>query len=88
METCKLKRKEERQKEVESGKEKSFNDYNWVELFQTGNLKNLRVWELDKYLDHFMLKSAKNFKKQQKIWSIQKHIASAHNVEQGKEVCS
>lgn len=59
-----------------------FVDYNWIKPLKSGSLQKLRVWQFDKYLQYFMLSDAKNFKKQQKLWFIQKHIVSNKNIEQ------
>ena len=58
----------------------------WIKLLKNGSLPKLRVWQLDKYLEHFMLSNTKNFKKQQKLRFIQKHIVSNNNIEQNEVV--
>jgi hypothetical protein len=32
---------------------KSYSDYDWEKLYKTGRLKNLKVCELDKYVQHY-----------------------------------
>ena len=65
-----------------------FVDSNWIKLLKSGSLPRLRVWQFDKYLQYFMLSDAKNFKKQQKLWFIQKHIVSNKNIEQKEMAAS
>ena len=57
-------------------------------MVKSGSLPKLRLWKLEKYLEHFMLSNAKNFKKQQKLWFIQKHIASNNDIEQNEVASS
>ena len=65
-----------------------FDDYNSIKLLKSGSLPKLRVWQLDKYLQYFMLSDAKNFKKQQKFQFIQKQIVSNKNIEQKEMAAS
>ena len=88
LETNKKKRLNERKINQEHERSKRFENYNWIELLKTGSLPKLRVWQLDKYLEHFMLSNAKNFKMQQKLWFIQKHIVSNNNIEQNEVTAS
>ena len=86
--TNKKKRLNERKINQEHERSKQFEDYNWIELLKSGSLPKLRVWQLDKYLEHFMLSSAKKFKMQQNLWFIQKHIVSNNNIEQNEVTTS
>ena len=42
---------------------RQFDDYDWLELFNSGLLKKLKVSDLDKYLNHFGLKNSLKLRK-------------------------
>ena len=66
----------EREKARTEAKEKTFSDYKWTELYETGKLRKLKKNELEKYVKHFSL-MATNSKttKLNIIRKIERHIA-------------
>lgn len=64
LETNKKNRLEDKMIIQEHERSKLYRDYNWIDLLKSGSLSKLGVWQFDKYLEHFMLSNAKQFKKQ------------------------
>lgn len=79
LETNEKKRLSERKINQEHERSKQFEDYNWAELLRSDSLQNLRVWQLNNSLESFMLRNAKNLKKQQKLLFLQKRIVFGNN---------
>ena len=73
------KRLYERKINQEHERSKQFEDYNWAELLRSDSLQNLRVWQLNNSLESFMLRNAKNLRKQQKLLFLQKRIVFGNN---------
>ena len=53
---------------------KSYSDYDWEKLYKTGRLKNLKVCELDKYVQHYKLTTRK-LTKAEKLQLLSAHIS-------------
>ena len=53
---------------------KSYSDYDWERLHKTGRLKNLKVCELDKYVQHYKLTTRK-LTKAEKLQLLSAHIS-------------
>ena len=70
------KRQDVRKQNREANNEKDFDEFDWVDLFQSGLLKKQTVNVLDKYLNHYQLKHAVKLKKHAKVNFIQGHIAT------------
>ena len=66
------KRKDKRRREKDSMLAKTYDDYKWKDLAESHQLKNLRVSELDKYLDKHKLN--KRSKKAVKVKTILCHL--------------
>ena len=58
----------ELKKSLKAGQDKSYDEYNWLDLVVQGKLNELKVFELDKYLDRNKL--SKRGKKADKITAI------------------
>ena len=71
----KEKRQDVRKHNREANKEKEFDEFDWVDLFRSGLLKKQTVNFQDRYLHHYQLKHAENFKQPAKVNS-QGHIAT------------
>lgn len=84
LETNKKNRLEDKMIIQEHERSKLYRDYNWIDLLKSGSLSKLGVWQFDKYLEHFMLSNAKQFKKQWKFWFKQKHNVSNNIIEQNE----
>lgn len=71
-----LKRKREREEsQKKSGrKEKAYKDYNWRQIYETRQIKGLRVFELDKYITQHSLTTMK-LNKKDKVALVETHIA-------------
>ena len=72
----KEKSKIERKHKTEEEKGKKYSDFNWIELFETGNLKILLVGSLNKYIMFHKLDICLSMIKKKKIDIIMKHISS------------
>lgn len=65
-----------RKREQEKRKEKTYDQYDWLKLAMDGGLKNLKVIELDKYLESNGI--TKYGKKDDKIKTITCHVIRAN----------
>jgi hypothetical protein len=74
IELRKLKRKQEKEKLKVNEASKSYSDYDWEKLYKTGRLKNLKVCELDKYVQHYKLTTRK-LTKADKLQLLSAHIS-------------
>ncbi len=71
----KRKRADVRKIQKQQRENKQFADYNWIRLFEARTLKNLKVKELDKYLNHYNLHQSLKLKKSEKVTLISTHLA-------------
>ena len=71
-----LRRKREREESQKKSerKEKAYKDYNWRQLYETRQIKGLRVFELDKYIMQHSLTTMK-LNKKDKVALVATHIA-------------
>lgn len=71
-----LRRKREREESQKKSerKEKAYKDYNWRQLYETRQIKGLRVFELDKYITQHSLTTMK-LNKKDKVALAATHIA-------------
>ena len=72
----KLKRKREREESQKKSvrKEKAYKDCNWRQLYETRQIKGLRVFELEKYVTQHSLTTMK-LNKKDKVALVETHIA-------------
>ena len=70
------KRAEKRQLKTQQERNKKYEDYNWLAMFNDGLLKKLNVSDLNKYLSHHGMMHSLKLRKAEKIRVIQGHIAS------------
>jgi hypothetical protein len=80
LEINKKKRAEKRQLKMQQERNKKYEDYNWIAMFNDGLLMKLNVSELNKYLSHHGMMHSLKLRKAEKIRVIQGHIASHLNV--------
>ena len=78
LEIKRKKRAENRKQLSEEEQQKTFLEYNWLELFEKGLLSKLKVNVLDKYLSNYKLQGKLKLKKAEKVRIIQRHIATTH----------
>ncbi len=78
LEIKRKKRAENRKQMSEREQQKTFLEYNWLELFEKCLLSTLKVHVLDKYLSHYKLQGKLKLKKAEKLCIIQRHIATTH----------
>jgi hypothetical protein len=78
LEIKRKKRAENRKQMSEQEQQKTFLEYNWLELFEKCLLSTLKVHVLDKYLSHYKLQGKLKLKKAEKLCIIQRHIATTH----------
>lgn len=76
LEINKMKRAEKRQLKTQQERNKKYEDYNWIALFNDGLLKKLNVSDLNKYLSHHGMMHSLKLRKTEKVRIIQGHIAS------------
>ena len=76
LEINKKKRAEKRQLKTQQERNKKYEDYNWLAMFNDGLLKKLNVSDLNKYLSHHRMMHSLKLRKAEKIRVIQGHIAS------------
>lgn len=101
LEQKRKKRDEKRKKELFIENEKEFQDFDWMDLFVRGKIKCLSVNTLNKYLQHFDLKTVFKYTKDNKVNFIRAHLAKnmsnyksnrqnrvERNMEEGKEESS
>ena len=73
--------KDKRQREGKANKEarteKKYEEYDWQDLYESRKISSLRVFELDKYIDHHRLSAKRGyrFKKKDRGSLVQAHIA-------------
>ena len=67
-------RQEEKRKAKKDEETKGYGDYNWEELYKSGNLKKLKVPELNKYIFHHNL-SRRKMSKSEKLNLLSAHIS-------------
>ena len=74
----KQKRQREEMANKEARVEKKYEEYNWQALYERGKISSLRVFELDKYIDHYRLSGkAHKIKKKDEVSLVLAHIAMA-----------
>lgn len=72
----KQKRQREEMANKEARVEKKYEEYNWQDLYERGKISSLRVFELDKYIDHHRLSGkVHKMKKKDKVSLVLAHIA-------------
>ena len=67
-------------------KEKKFEEHNWRELVLSGQIKQLKVYELDKYLNKYCLLSNIKALKHDKIVSIAIHVLRNDSYDTKKKI--
>ena len=87
LELLKQKRQIEEKARKEARREKTFEEYNWNELYQQRKLSTLRVLEFNRYITHHNLSAMCNkMKKCDKVSLIESHIAMKPFPNQNKEL--
>ncbi len=69
-----VRRKAIREKAKITKSNKSYEDYDWVNLYRNGQIGKLYATELNKYLSHHKLEGQLNLKKQEKLKWVEAHI--------------
>ena len=78
LEINKRKRADIRKIQQQEQESKRYEEYEWTKLFEEGELKKLKVKELDKYLIHHNLRKSLNLRKKESVTlNISSHIASS-----------
>ena len=81
LETNKRKRAEKKRLMAQLEKDRRYDEYDWISLFNDGLLKKLTVADLNKYLLHNKMVHCLKLKKAEKVRIIQGHIVSTSNNE-------
>ena len=55
-------------------KDKAYSDYDWTDLYRSGNLKKLVSYELNKYLQHHKMKTKCALPRAAKLEWVEAHI--------------